>query len=84
MDEIRDMDFGGIFLYVAGFFLFLLGLAWGGTVHPWTSSYVLAPLIVGFFTFVGFIVYGESSVAANQCDHFKKMVTDLVYTQRIS
>jgi len=52
------MDWGGIVLFVAGVFLFLLGLSWGGSVHPWTSSYVLAPLIVGFFTFIGFILYG--------------------------
>lgn len=60
MDEIKEMDFGGIFLYIAGVFLFLLGLSWGGTVHPWSSSYVLAPLIIGFFVFVAFVVYGKS------------------------
>ena len=54
------MDWGGITLFIAGVFLFLLGLAWGGNVHPWTSSYVLAPLIIGFFTFVGFVLYGRS------------------------
>lgn len=59
-EELAEMDFGGIFLYVAGFFLFLLGLAWGGSVHPWTSAYVLAPLIIGFFTLVGFLFYGAS------------------------
>jgi hypothetical protein len=57
-DELRAMDWSGIVLFVAGVFLFLLGLSWGGSVHPWTSSYVLAPLIVGFFTFIGFILYG--------------------------
>lgn len=58
-DEIRAMDFGGIALFVAGFFLFLLGLSWGGSVHPWSSAHVLAPLIIGFFTFVGFVLYGK-------------------------
>ncbi|EME43735.1 hypothetical protein DOTSEDRAFT_171572 [Dothistroma septosporum NZE10] len=56
-EELADLDFGGMFLFVAGVFLFLLGLAWGGTVHPWSSSYVLAPLIIGFFTTVGFVLY---------------------------
>ncbi|CAK1365717.1 unnamed protein product [Cercospora beticola] len=56
-DELRELDVGGIFLYVAGFFLFLLGLAWGGTVHPWSSAYVIAPLIIGFFTLVAFVLY---------------------------
>lgn len=57
-EELAELDFGGILLYVAGFFLFLLGLAWGGSVHPWTSAYVLAPLIMGFFVMVGFVCYG--------------------------
>jgi MFS family permease len=82
MDEIKDMDFGGILLYTAGFFLFLLGLAWGGSVHPWTSSYVLAPLIVGFFTFVGFIVYGR--LMTHPYDHIEEESTDCVCGQRIS
>ena len=57
-DELKEMDFGGIFLYITGFFLFLLGLAWGGSVHPWTSPYVLAPLIIGFAVLVIFVLYG--------------------------
>jgi hypothetical protein len=57
-DELRAMDWGGIVLFVASVFLFLLGLSWGGSAHPWKSSYVLAPLVIGFFTFVGFVLYG--------------------------
>ncbi|KAK3672123.1 hypothetical protein LTR78_008094 [Recurvomyces mirabilis] len=56
-DELKELDLGGIILYVAGFFLFLLGLAWGGSVYPWTSAYVLAPLIIGFAVLVAFVLY---------------------------
>jgi hypothetical protein len=58
-DELRDLDLGGIILFVAGGFLFLLGLAWGGLVYSWTSARVLAPLIIGFVTIVAFVLYGK-------------------------
>jgi hypothetical protein len=29
----------------------------GGYTHPWTSAYVLAPLIIGFLLMVVFIVW---------------------------
>lgn len=59
MDEIKDLDFGGIFLFVTGSVLFLLGLSWGGQLYPWTSTYILSTLIIGFFMLVGFITYGR-------------------------
>lgn len=59
MSELRDMDFGGIFLFLAGSVLFVLGLSWGGQLYPWESAKVLATLIIGFFILVGFVLYGE-------------------------
>lgn len=59
MAELAEMDFGGIFLFVAGCVLFLLGLSWGGQIYSWTSAYVLCTLIIGFATLVGFVVYGS-------------------------
>lgn len=64
MDELRDMDFGGIFLFIAGAVLFLLGLSWGGQQYPWKSANVLATLIIGFFTLVAFVLYGMSQVSS--------------------
>lgn len=58
MSEIRDLDIGGIFLFLAGAVLFLLGLSWGGQLYPWTSAYVLATTITGFIILVAFVLYG--------------------------
>lgn len=57
MQEIRELDFGGIVLYTGGLLLFLLGLSWGGQLHPWDSSYVLGPLIAGLLVLVIFVLY---------------------------
>lgn len=57
-DELRDMDFGGIFLFVAGSVLFLLGLSWGGQLYPWASPSVLCTLIIGLLVLVAFVLYG--------------------------
>ncbi|KAL4951852.1 fungal trichothecene efflux pump [Aspergillus filifer] len=53
----KELDFVGIFLFVAGCVLFLIGLSWGGTVHPWVSAATLCTLLVGVATIVGFVVY---------------------------
>lgn len=57
----KELDFVGIFLFIAGNVLFLVGLSWGGTVYPWTSAHVLATIIIGILTLVGFGLYGKHS-----------------------
>ncbi|KAL4963399.1 trichothecene efflux pump [Aspergillus stella-maris] len=53
----KELDFVGIFLFVAGCVLFLIGLSWGGTVHPWVSASTLCTLLIGAATIVAFVVY---------------------------
>lgn len=55
----KDLDFVGIFLYVAGCVLFLVGLSWGGSVYPWVSAEVLCTLLIGVATLAAFAVYGQ-------------------------
>ncbi|KAK4499760.1 hypothetical protein PRZ48_007946 [Zasmidium cellare] len=57
MQEIRELDFGGIILYTGGLLLFLLGLSWGGVLHPWDSGYVLGTLITGIVVLMLFVLY---------------------------
>ncbi|KAF2168747.1 hypothetical protein M409DRAFT_52771 [Zasmidium cellare ATCC 36951] len=57
MQEIRELDFGGIILYTGGLLLFLLGLSWGGVLHPWDSGYVLGTLITGIVVLILFVLY---------------------------
>ncbi|KAI8627941.1 trichothecene efflux pump [Xylariaceae sp. FL1651] len=55
--QVKEQDYIGIFLFIAGVVLFLIALSWGGTSYPWASAEVLATLIVGFFTIVAFGLY---------------------------
>lgn len=54
---VREFDWLGLFLFVAGCTLFIVGVAWGGSLYPWTSATTLAPIIVGFTTLVGLGFY---------------------------
>ncbi|KAB5539473.1 fungal trichothecene efflux pump [Coniochaeta sp. 2T2.1] len=49
---VKEIDYVGLLLFTAGCLLILLALNWGGGMHPWRSSWVIAPLIVGFVCFV--------------------------------
>lgn len=53
----KELDFVGIFLYVAGLVLFLIGLSWGGTTYPWKSAAVICTIVIGFLTLVAFGLY---------------------------
>lgn len=53
----KELDFLGIFLYVAGQVLFLIGLSWGGTTYPWKSAAVICTIVIGFLTLVAFGLY---------------------------
>ncbi|KAL2758430.1 hypothetical protein ACRALDRAFT_2133342 [Sodiomyces alcalophilus JCM 7366] len=52
-----SLDFIGIFLYVSGCVLFLIGLSWGGVMYPWASPETLCTLLIGVATIVAFVVY---------------------------
>lgn len=54
----KELDFIGIFLFIAGCVLFLIGLSWGGSVYPWVSAEVLSTIIIGIFTLIAFGLYG--------------------------
>ncbi|KAJ4263814.1 hypothetical protein NW762_005847 [Fusarium torreyae] len=57
MQQTKELDWIGMFLFLAGCVLFLVGLSWGGTTYPWKSAEVLCTLIIGIVTLVGFFVY---------------------------
>ena len=37
-EQFKELDFVGIFLFIAGTVIFLIGLSWGGTTYPWKSG----------------------------------------------
>lgn len=57
----KEMDFGGIFLFISGTVLFLIGLSWGGQAHPWKSAAVISTLVIGGLLLVAFCIYGMFS-----------------------
>ena len=65
MQEIKEIDYIGLFLYTIGLTVFLIGLNWAGTAgHAWKSASVVAPLVIGFATFVACFAY-DFTVAKN-------------------
>jgi MFS family permease len=70
--QTAQLDFVGIFLYVAGCVLFLIGLSWGGTTYPWQSAGTLCPLLIGIATLAAFGVYGAPPIYS-----FKSLLKNL-------
>ena len=47
MQLIKEIDYVGLFLFMAGCVLFLLGINYGGRQYHWTSAPVIAPITTG-------------------------------------
>lgn len=47
----------GTFLSTLGQLLFLMGLSWGGVLHPWKSGHVIGTLISGALLIVAFFLW---------------------------
>lgn len=54
---VKNFDYIGMFLAVLGMMLLLMGLSWGGVLHPWKSAHVLATIIVGLLLLAAFLLY---------------------------
>ncbi|KAF2836149.1 fungal trichothecene efflux pump [Patellaria atrata CBS 101060] len=57
--QFKELDFVGMFLFVAGCVLFLIGLSWGGQAYPWSSARVIATIVVGIVTLIAFGLYEQ-------------------------
>lgn len=65
----RELDFGGIFLFVSGFVVLIIGLSWGGSAYPWKSAEVISTMVVGGVLIIAFVVYGKKSIPHTpRCD----------------
>ncbi|KAH7390734.1 fungal trichothecene efflux pump [Pyrenochaeta sp. MPI-SDFR-AT-0127] len=54
---LREFDWFGLFLFLAGCTLFIVGVSWGGSMAPWISVTALAPIIIGLLTLTGLGFY---------------------------
>ncbi|EXJ78178.1 hypothetical protein A1O3_09339 [Capronia epimyces CBS 606.96] len=55
--KLAQLDYLGLLLYTGGLLLFLMGLSWGGSVHPWRSAYVICTMVIGLLMLVGFVLW---------------------------
>lgn len=56
--QVKNLDYVGMFLYTTGLTSFLVGLTWAGTpAHPWKSASVIAPIVLGAVAFAGCFAY---------------------------
>ncbi|GAA6063864.1 hypothetical protein JCM10212_003555 [Sporobolomyces blumeae] len=60
--KLKQIDYGGALLSMAGSVLVILPLNWGGTSFPWVSGPVLGCLISGVVVF-GIFLFWEGKVA---------------------
>ncbi|KIW76453.1 hypothetical protein Z517_11199 [Fonsecaea pedrosoi CBS 271.37] len=56
-EYLVKFDYIGTALFAGGLLCFLLGLSWGGAVHPWKSAHVLATIIVGGVSLIVFALW---------------------------
>ncbi|KAJ6115785.1 hypothetical protein N7523_006202 [Penicillium sp. IBT 18751x] len=55
--QLRQIDFPGMFLFVASISSFLIPLSWGGIMYPWSSWHTLVPLVLGALGLFAFAIY---------------------------
>lgn len=51
-DLLKSFDWIGLGMFITGCTLFIIGVNWGGTLHPWTSAATLVPIILGLLLLV--------------------------------
>ncbi|ORY09230.1 fungal trichothecene efflux pump [Clohesyomyces aquaticus] len=54
MQQVKELDYLGMFLWTAGLVLFLMGISWGGGLYPWNSPHVIATIVVGAVCLIAF------------------------------
>jgi hypothetical protein len=57
--QFKELDFGGLVLFLAGIVLFIIGLSWGGQAYPWSSARVVSTIVVGLCTLIAFGLYEQ-------------------------
>lgn len=64
MAGLKAIDWTGSFLIIGGILAFLLGLDFGGVVHPWSSATVICLLVFGALI-VGIFIVNEWKFTSN-------------------
>lgn len=59
-EGLRQIDYAGSALFVASMTSLLIGLIEGGVVHPWSSSKIILPIVLGAVGWAAFHTYEGS------------------------
>ncbi|KIW19771.1 hypothetical protein PV08_00345 [Exophiala spinifera] len=54
---LATLDFGGIFLFIFGVGLIIVGTAWGGSTFPWSSGAVISTTVLGAVLILAFLAW---------------------------
>lgn len=54
LSYVQTFDILGLFLFVGGLLIFLMGLSWGGALYPWSDVHVIATIVIGAAALVCF------------------------------
>ncbi|KAI3324649.1 fungal trichothecene efflux pump [Xylariaceae sp. AK1471] len=54
---LKQLDYVGTFLWIAGLTLFLIGISVGGTIYPWKSATTLSTIVIGAVLLIILFVY---------------------------
>lgn len=54
---LATFDWMGMFLFIFGVGLIILGVMWAGTQYAWNSAAVIAPLVIGGILFIIFFLH---------------------------
>lgn len=54
---MKRVDWGGIFLSLAGITVFVVPLSWAGALYPWGSWQTIVPLVIGIALLVALCFY---------------------------
>ena len=52
---VKNFDFVGLVLFIAGLVLFILGLSSGGSLYPWDSARVITWIVLGTVLIAAFL-----------------------------
>lgn len=63
LQKLARIDYTGNLILIASTVAILYATTYGGTTHPWSSSQILAPLLIGF---AGFFLFGFYETRAKE------------------
>lgn len=52
IELLKELDYVGLTLFTGACAILLMGINWGGSLHPWKSAAVIAPIVVAGVIFI--------------------------------